>query len=98
MSAAIQPFLNKVNDAIINPIIAVLFGVAIVVFIWGIVQMVAKSDSEEELKKGKQNILYGLIGMFIMTSVFFLMQVVVSTFDLDDTPHGDPIQSVIDYE
>lgn len=90
----IDEFLFKVNDAIVNPIIALLFTVALVVFIWGVVKMIRNSDSETELATGKNNMLYGIIGMFIMISVFFLMQMLVNTFDLDETEYGDPLESL----
>ena len=90
-----EKFLKSVNTEIINPIIAVLFIVAVVVFVWGVVVMIAKSDSEEALTKGKKNMMYGIFGIFIMTSVFFLMQMIVNTFELKDPEGNSPIKQVI---
>jgi len=85
---AIAPVLGRINDAIINPAIAVLFIVALAVFIWGVVRFIANNESEEERTRGKKNMLYGIIGMFIMIAVFFIMEVIVNTFGFT-TPGGD---------
>jgi len=90
---AIQPFLNKISEHIINPLIAVLFSVATVIFIWGVVKMIWYGESEEARATGKRNMMYGIIGMVIMTSVFFLMQMIVNTFDLT-APEGDILEPI----
>jgi hypothetical protein len=60
-----------------------LFAVAFIVFIWGIFEyFIAGGANEEKRKQGKSFILYGLIGFFIMMSVWGLVNVIVNTFGL----------------
>lgn len=78
-------YLYKINDVILNPLIILLFVVATLVFFVGIFQMIANSESEEARDKGRKNIMYGLIGMFIMISVYGIVRLVMSTFGITST-------------
>lgn len=75
--------IYKVNDVIVNPLIILLIGVALVVFFWGIFQFVANSSSDEAREKGKKNMLWGIIGMFIMVSVFGIINIILGTFGIE---------------
>jgi hypothetical protein len=85
----IIPFLYKVNNLILNPIITLLFALATVYLIYGIVKFLSsdagdKGSSREEAKKA---ILWGLVGMVIMFSVFGLIKFVLDTFGItQDVP------------
>lgn len=61
-----QDFLNKVQDAILTPIITLLSLGAFLLFIWGIVEFIAGSDNEEKRKAGQQHMVWGLIGLVII--------------------------------
>lgn len=79
----IRVFLNKINDAIINPIIYLLFALAFVFFFLGLVQVVRGSkEGGEDFQKGKKNILYGLIGFVIMFGVYGIINFVLGTFGI----------------
>lgn len=70
---------------IINGILVpVIFAVAFIVFIWGIAQTYIISRGDEAgIEKGHKLILWGLIGFFVMISVWGLVNVVVDTFGLN---------------
>src|SRR5690242_2833418 len=72
-------FVNKVKAAILYPLISLLFGVAFLVFLWGVFQMVANATSEEARTTGKKHILFGIIGMVVMLSAFALLQIGANT-------------------
>ncbi len=76
----ISNFLNKVNVAIINPLIILVFAIAVLVFFFGIFQFIYSTGESAERDKGKKKILYGLIGMFIMFSAYGLIRIVLGTF------------------
>jgi len=79
----LDTFLAKFNDAILNPIITLLFAGAVVVFLWGVFEFIRDKDSDEAVGKGKQHMMYGIIGIFIMVSVFGIMRLILNTFGLD---------------
>ncbi|MES2416249.1 MAG: hypothetical protein V4504_00950 [Patescibacteria group bacterium] len=57
-----------------------IFGLAILVFIWGVVQYIAGAEEEAKREKGRQFIIWGLIGIFAMISVWGLVRVLNNTF------------------
>lgn len=79
--------ITSAGDAIMNIInnvlVPLIFAVAFLVFIWGVFQyFIAKSEEAKE--NGKNLILYGLIGFFVMVSVWGLVNILVGTFSLNN--------------
>lgn len=91
MTAAIT-FIHKVNQVIINPIILLLFAVAVLVFLYGVFMYVKDSDSEEGRATGGRHIMYGIFGMFIMISVFGILNVVMNTIGV--SPHETGVSRI----
>jgi len=77
--------LNIINGLIINPLILLMFSVAVLVFFFGIFQMIANNESDESREKGKQNMIYGILGIFIMVSVYGIIRFLLATFGLDSS-------------
>ncbi len=82
MLAAVNTIIFKINDVILNPIITLLFALALVMFLWGVFQYVVRPDSDTAHKQGRDHMFWGLIGMFIMFSVFAIMRLIAGTFGL----------------
>lgn len=82
--------ISKINNVIINPIIGVLFGVALVVFLYGLVQYLWKSHGDPSaIKEGSRHIGWGLVGMFIMFSVFGFLQIILNSIPVDQQTKED---------
>lgn len=79
----ITAFLDKVNAAIINPLLILLFAIAFLVFFVGIFQFIRNSGEASERDVGKRKIVFGLIGMFIMFSAYGLIHFVLNTFHIE---------------
>jgi hypothetical protein len=78
----ISEFLDKLNQFILNPLILLAFGVAFLVFFWGIFQFIASQTTDTGREEGKRKIFWGLFGMFIMFSAFGLIRLILSTFGI----------------
>lgn len=78
--ASIVTLMGSVNRVIINPLIVLLFALATVYFLYGIAQYLLNPDSEEIRKSSKSHMLWGIIGMFIMVSVFGIMSLILNTW------------------
>lgn len=78
-----KQFVLKFNEVVLNPVIGLLFAIALVVFLWGVVEFLLQSDSEEAREKGKSHMLWGVIGMFIMFSVFAIIRLIAGTIGAD---------------
>jgi hypothetical protein len=59
---------------LINPILGLLTGLAVVYFVWGIVQYIKNSGDESAAKKGKSTMLYGMFALFILFSFWGIVQ------------------------
>lgn len=81
-------FLHKVNSVIINPLIRLVFLVALVVFLWGVFGYVRNGDSEDARSTGRRHMIWGIVGMFIMVSVFAIMAFILNTFGLSQSTGG----------
>lgn len=70
--------------ALINSVLVpVLFAVAFIVFLYGIAKTYIFSHGEPaEVASGHKIILWGLIGFFVMLSVWGLVNVISNTFGL----------------
>lgn len=68
--------LNKINTNIINPLIILLIGVALVYFLFGMVKYITNGDSATERAQGAKHMIWGIVGLFIMVSAFGIMQFV----------------------
>lgn len=64
---------------IVNPLLILLFAVAVVVFVYGVLQMVIHGDDADARAKGKWSIFGGIIGMFIMLSAWGIIYLVSNT-------------------
>ncbi|MFA6552050.1 MAG: hypothetical protein WCT19_00945 [Candidatus Paceibacterota bacterium] len=65
---------------VINIVVMVLVAIAVFWVIWGAFQFVLAAGDEEKRKEGKNKILYGIIGIFIMLSVYGLVNILVNSF------------------
>ena len=66
---------------ILNKVIPVLILLGVVFFIWGVVRYVI-ADGEEAKQKGRDQIIYGLIGFAVIAGLWGLVRILVITFDL----------------
>src|SRR3989344_4791875 len=73
------PTLIAKIGGILNSIIPVLIVLGMAYFIWGVIQYVI-ADSEEVKKKGKDSMIYGLIGLAVIFGMWGLVNIVVKTF------------------
>ena len=79
--------INNLSDAgsfvinIINGVLVpVLFAIAFIVFLWGAFYVfILGAQSEETKEKGKNLMLWGLIGFFVMVSIWGLVNILTGS-------------------
>lgn len=76
--------IQKFAEIIVNPAIMILFALAFVIFLFGVVQYIRSSNSAEGTTKGRDHIIWGLIGMAIMVSAFAIIRIIIGTFDIPE--------------
>jgi hypothetical protein len=81
-NAKIADLMNYVTCIIGNSFIPLIFTLAIVMFIWGVVQYVINPEQEEKRDKGRQFMLWGIIALAVMVSVWGLVNILGNTFGI----------------
>lgn len=61
-------------------VIGILFVLATLVFFWGVIQFILKSDNEAERTKAKSIMTYGIVGLAVMASVWGITTILVQYF------------------
>lgn len=54
----------------INGLLGLLTGVALLVFIWGLVKFIYQADNEQGRADGKQRMVWGVIALFVLVSIW----------------------------
>lgn len=79
----IQNLLTYASCIINSSVIPLIFGLALVVFVWGVVQYVINSDEEAKKEKGKEFMIWGILGLAVMVGVWGLVKIVGTTFGIE---------------
>lgn len=78
--------IMKFASVVINPLILVMFAIALLVFVWGVAEYIRKNTSPSASNTGKDHILFGIIGMVIMVSAFAIVNILLNSFGIDAPP------------
>src|SRR3989344_5079211 len=81
--------LGKIIDLMLL-VIPLVFGPAFLVFLWGIYKYIRAAE-EGDKAEGRNTIMYGIIGLFVMVAVWGLVAVIKGTF-LEGVDFGAPAQ------
>ncbi len=78
-------------SGIVNSLIPLLLTVAVVIFLWGLVKYLFKIGGEEGSKGGLQIMLWGIVGLFVMVSIWGLVQLLQQTLNVDSVRGSDVV-------
>ncbi len=74
--SVVDSLIGRINQYIINPILQLAFGVALVIFLYGVLEFFLNPENTENHSKGKEHMLWGIIGMFIMMGAIGILQII----------------------
>ncbi len=77
--SSIYRLIDSIQVLILNPLIGLLFAIALVVFLWGLAQFIINSDNEEVRSAGKRHMIWGIVGMFIMVGAYAIVNILSNT-------------------
>ena len=77
-----EELLDKMITFIIDPALRVVFTLGLFLFLWGVVEFLYKLSKGEVSQEGKSHMVWGLVGMLIMVSVYGIIALIVNTFEL----------------
>jgi hypothetical protein len=75
--------LDRMVDLIIDPAVRVVFTLGLFFFLWGFVEFLWQLKDGKASEEGKNHMIYGLVGMLIMVSVYGIIALVMNTFGID---------------
>ena len=79
-----QGLLDYVTCIIGKSVIPLLMAVAVVMFVWGAVKFfIIGGDEEKKRDEGKQFMLWGIIALAVMISIWGLVKILGQTFNLE---------------
>lgn len=81
-SESLTGFITKADRLIVNPLIEFLFALAVVYFLYGLVEFLFNQTSEEKKTSGKSHMLWGIIGITIMMGVWTILGIILNTLNL----------------
>lgn len=82
----LQDFLSYITCILSGYFIPLIFALAIVMFLWGVVQFVIMGQEDETKRtQGKQLMIWGIIAITVMITVWGLVRVLASTFNFNGT-------------
>ncbi len=77
------PAVQKFFELVVNPIVQLMFALAVVYFIYGVFTYIRKSDDSDGRLTGGRHILWSTVGLFIMVSVWGIIAVLRSTIGVN---------------
>lgn len=81
--AAASQIIDRLVYSVIDPLILLVFAAGFFFFLWGLVKFLWNSREGEIASEGKQHMLWGVIGMFIMVSVYGIITLITGTFGIN---------------
>ena len=85
-NAKIGDLFNYGTCVLIQSVVPLLFAVAIVMFIWGVVQFfIIGAGEEAKREQGKQFMIWGILALAVMVSVWGLVRILGDSFSIDTT-------------
>ena len=71
--------MPKIVDNIVMPLIQLLLVATVFIFVWGLFGFFKGGDDAEARKTAQNHILWGVVGIFIMFSVYGIIRLVAAT-------------------
>lgn len=99
----LDTLLYRINEVVINPLIEFSFIIALGVFLFGVMEFIRSAEKTEDRQKGKDHMLWGIIGLLIMLTVFGVISLLMSTFGIqgvkidnkEQTFNPPPLQDLV---
>ncbi len=88
-SKTLKGYVDYFGCVVRIAVLPFIFTLALVAFIWGVTVMMRSPGNEEAQQNGRTFILWGIIGFFVMTSMYALVGVIRRTFGFSNTFNKD---------
>lgn len=83
-STTFSGLVTNLENIVFKPLVVALLTVALVVFFWGMIKYINSLGNTKDKEDGKSLMVWGIIALAVMVSVWGLVNLVISTFDLNN--------------
>lgn len=66
-------------QGVISPLVPLIVSLGVLIFFWGLIKYIRSADDPKTREEGRQLIIYGVIAIFVMISMWGLVNVIVDT-------------------
>lgn len=80
-------FIIKIG-ALIKLALPIVAGLALLYFLWGIAQFIFKADSDKAREEGRQKMVWGIVALFVLISVWGIISSLGYIFRVDTHSYG----------
>ena len=87
LAATVNSVINQVQD-ILNLVIPILITLAVIYFFWGLANYILGAGDEGKREEGRNIMIWGIIALFVMVSVWGLIGLIGSTFGITPGQSG----------
>lgn len=78
----VETLVGSIGD-IVNLLIPLAFAAALLFFFWGVASYIMAAGDEEKRKSGRSIMIWGVVALAVMASVFGLVKFLQDAFDID---------------
>lgn len=87
----VESLVQKISVLLINPLIIFMFVLAFLYFLYGAYEYLIQNATDTGAQqKGKDHMLYGIIGLVIMMSVYGIINILLATTGADKDIQASP--------
>ena len=80
-SGYLVSFISQVKR-VLDSLLPVLFGLAVILFFWGLVRFIWNANNPEARAEGRHEMIWGVVAIAVMVSVYGLVAVLQDVFGL----------------
>ena len=86
--------LVQAFSGLLDSLVVVVSALALLVFLWGLVKFIAKAGNEDAVKEGKRLMIWGVLALFVMVSVWGIVGLIQNELGLENSDNSLRIDNV----
>lgn len=76
-----QAILNTIRT-LVDQLIPLFLALALLAFFWGLIVYIWKSGDAEGQERGKNVMIAGIVGLFVMVAIWGIVRIIANTFNI----------------
>ncbi len=77
-----RSFVDIIILSVLDPLVLLIMALALVYFLWGVSKFILHGGDAAKREEGRQVMIYGIIALAVMVSVWGLVRLLTDTFGI----------------